>query len=55
MQRFSTPPLLLLIMRMTNKPEIMGEAVNRPALLLGGLRRLPVLRQQPGSWSPGFL
>ncbi|MFL5518055.1 MAG: divalent metal cation transporter, partial [Gemmatimonadales bacterium] len=35
-QGFSTPPLLLLIMLMTNNPAIMGNRVNsRPMNLLG--------------------
>jgi Mn2+/Fe2+ NRAMP family transporter len=31
-QGFSTPPLLLLIMLMTNRGDIMGNRVNSPAL-----------------------
>lgn len=31
-QGFSTPPLMLLIMRMTNNPAIMGKRVNGPAI-----------------------
>lgn len=35
-QGFSTPPLLLLILRMTNNPAIMGKRVNRRALNVVG-------------------
>jgi Mn2+/Fe2+ NRAMP family transporter len=35
-QGFSTPPLMLLIMRMTNNPEIMGDRVNGRAINILG-------------------
>ena len=35
-QGFSTPPLMLLIMRMTNNPAIMGKRVNGPAMNILG-------------------
>lgn len=42
-QGFSTPPLMLLILVMTNKRSIMGEKVNRPvANVLGGITFLVI-------------
>jgi Mn2+/Fe2+ NRAMP family transporter len=35
-QGFSTPPLMLLIMRMTSNPAIVGNRVNRPAIKILG-------------------
>ena len=44
-QGFSTPPLMLLIMLMTNKRAIMGDQVNGAAMnVLGGSQQVPSLQ-----------
>jgi Mn2+/Fe2+ NRAMP family transporter len=45
LQGFSSPPLMLLIMLMTNKRAIMRDQVNSAAMnVLGGSQRVPSLQ-----------
>lgn len=54
-QGFSTPPLLLLIMRMTNNPAIMGNRVNGRAInVLGWITTTAIFAASIGlviTWS----
>ncbi|HYG85943.1 MAG TPA: Nramp family divalent metal transporter [Azospirillum sp.] len=48
-QGFSTPPLLLLIMLMTNNRAIMGDKVNSPAVnILGGITTMVIFSASAG-------
>jgi NRAMP (natural resistance-associated macrophage protein)-like metal ion transporter len=48
-QGFSTPPLMLLIMLMTNNPAIMGERVNGRAInILGGITTVAIFAASVG-------
>jgi Mn2+/Fe2+ NRAMP family transporter len=53
-QGFSTPPLMLLILLMTNKREIMGKRVNGRAInIVGGITTIAIFAASAGfviSW-----
>jgi Mn2+/Fe2+ NRAMP family transporter len=55
-QGFSTPPLLLLIMLMTNSPAIMGNRVNsRPMNLLGWITTAMIFLASAGLVATWFI
>lgn len=55
-QGFSTPPLLLLVLLMTNDHRIMGDRVNsRSTNILGAVTTIPIFAASAGLVASWFL